>query len=601
MIAVNETGYLPYATKLAISDREGVFFVVDDNERKRLDTGVAVIEAGYDETAGHEVFRLDFSSVTDPGIYHIESEDGDRSVPFKIEPHVYRTLKNSLLKAFYFQRCGCGLPKKYAGPFEREACHTDNAAILKGWHDAGDYGRYASAGAVAAAHMLYAYELFPEAFAEPVNIPESGNGIPDILNECRYELEFLSCMQDEDGGVHHKVTSEVFCGFIMPEEDKSSQVLFPVSSLATADFAALMCIASRVYERYDPAFARDCIHEAYLAGQWLMEHPENTDFHNPPGCNTGEYTDTCDLDERMWAFAELLRTDHEIKQEGDRSMMAAASHRESRQDRYLAQLMLAFDLYEKDHPHSDGRSVDDGFGWQDVSALAAVSVIFDPLNMAGDELRDRMIRMLKTRAESLAVMQEEGYPLSMLKQDFVWGSSMVVSNRANVLILTSLALKRRIELSRAGAEVPDTQNIKVIELTYNDSANGGWRLIDDEISEMELDIEVYEEAALNELHYLLGMNAMDMSYVTGFGEHTPKDPHNRVSMADRVTRPVPGEVTGGPCSLLADDEIRKNADESTPAQRCYVDHHMSYSTNEIAIYWNSSMLFTAAFFDGYYT
>ena len=633
MIAVNETGFLPNAVKLAISDKDGSFYIIDDNERKRLDIGVAVIESGFDETAGSDIYKLDFSGVSEPGIYHIESEDGEKSAVFKVEPHVYKTLKNSLLKFFYFQRCGCELPKKYAGPFERGACHLEAVRMLeepchkpeersnneenkdqytegeqdkaddsrvfikKGWHDAGDFGRYSSAGAVAVAHMLYAYELFPEAFKELVNIPESGNGIPDILNECRYELEFLSEMQDEDGGVHHKVTSEVFCDFIMPEDDKSEQILFPVTSMATADFAAVMCVASRVYEEYDPAFARDCMHQAYLAGKWLIGHPENTDFHNPAGCNTGEYTDTCDLDERMWAFAELLRTDYEAKNEGDRSMMAAASQRETRQDRYLAQLYLAFDLYEKEHPHSDGRSADDGFGWQDVSSLAALAVIFDPMNRAGTELRDRMTDMLKERADAFVAMQEEGCPLAMEKQDFVWGSNMVVSNRADVLILTSLALRHRIELANKGIEASDTLNIKVIELSYHDKSEEDIGLTEDEISAMELDIEVYEEAALNQIHYILGMNAMDTSYVTGFGERAFKNPHNRVTFADNVTRPVPGEVSGGPCTLLADDEIKKTANENTPAQKCYVDHYMSYSTNEVTIYWNSSMLFATAYFD----
>ena len=580
MISVNETGFLPYAVKLAVSDKDGSFYIVDDNEGKRLDTGVVAIPAGYDETAGHDVYRLDFSGVSDPGIYHIESEEGESSAAFKVEPHVYKTLKNSLLKAFYFRRCGAHLPRRHAGPFERGICHIEKSRFLgseeacllhKGWHDAGDYGRYVSAGAVAAAHMLYAYELFPEAFREAVNIPESENEIPDILNECRYELEFLSEMQDEDGGVHHKVTPFVFSEFIMPEDETCEQFIFPVTSMATADFAAVMCIASRVYAEYDPAFARDCMHQAYMAGQWLAEHPENTDFHNPEGCNTGEYKDSSDKDERMWAYAELIRCDHEAGNKNDRSIMAASARRESRHDRYLKLFREAFAEYVKDHPHSDNRSVDDGFGWQDVSAFAAAAVIFDPMNYAGKELREQMTGILKERADEFVNMQEEGYPLSMMKQDFVWGSNMVVSNRAGVMLLAGLALRQKID--------------QKLELT------------EEEISALKLDIEVYEEAALNQIHYILGMNAMDRSYVTGFGDHAVKNPHNRVTVADRIARPIPGEVSGGPCILLADATIKNCADENTPPQKCYIDDHMSYSTNEVSIYWNSSLLFAVAYFD----
>ncbi|MBO5550810.1 MAG: glycoside hydrolase family 9 protein, partial [Lachnospiraceae bacterium] len=579
-----------------------------DNEGKRLDIGVASVHVGYDETAGHDVYRLDFSGVSGPGIYHIESEEGERSATFKVEPHVYKTLKNSLLKAFYFRRCGCELPRRYAGPFERGICHTGTfrffgtdevCSLHKGWHDAGDFGRYSSAGAVALAHMLYAYELFPEAFCEEVNIPESGNGIPDILNECRYELEFLCDMQDEDGGVHHKATPMVFCGYVMPEEETGDQFVFPVTSMSTADFAAVMCIASRVYEKNDPAFARDCMHRAYMAGQWLIAHPDNTDFHNPEGCITGEYTDESDTDERMWAYAELMRTDYEAGNKNDRSMLAAAAQRESRQDKYARHFIEALDKYTENHPHTDGRSTDDGFGWQDVSALAAVAVIFDPLNNAGEELRERMTDMLKERADAFVEMQEEGYPLSMLRQDFIWGSNMVVSNRADILILAGLALQHKLDLAERGIRVDTVHNIKAVQLSYHEKKDGkeAGALSEQEKNAIQLDMEVYEEAALNQIHYILGMNAMNISYVTGFGDHAFKNPHNRVTVADKVGSPIPGEVSGGPCTLLADEEIEQYVDKDTPPQKCYADHHMSYSTNEVAVYWNSSLLFSVAYFD----
>ena len=568
MIVVNETGYLPDSEKIAVSDENGEFCIVDDNERKKLDTPIAVTDAGYDETAGHRVYRLDFSDLKDIGIYHIESDKGEASASFKVEPGVYKTLKNALQKFFYFQRCGMTLEERYAGPFKRDICHQglshivgseEKISIPKGWHDAGDYGRYVSAGAVAVAHLLYAYELFPGAFDDNINIPESGNGVPDILNECRYELEFLSSMQDEDGGVHHKATSWTFCGFVMPKDDDKEMFVFPVTSLSTADFAAVMCIASRVYEPYDPDFARSCMHQAYLAGQWLMEHPDNTDFHDPEGCNTGEYTDPCDSDERMWAYAELMRTDYDIRQDMDRSMRTAGSKRESRQEGYRQEFVSALTAYEDSHPRYDGRSVDDGFGWNDVSSFAAIAVIFDPDKRSGEELHDRMTAMLISRADEFAAMQEGGYPISMKKEDFIWGSNMVMSNRADILITAALVLRQSM-----GAD---------------DRA------------------KAYEKAALNQIHYILGMNAMDISYVTGFGDNAFKDPHNRVTISDDIERPIPGELSGGPCILFADEKIKKHIKPGTPPQRCYLDHHLSYSSNEITIYWNSSLLFATAYFD----
>ena len=91
---------------------------------------------------------------------------------------------------------------------------------LGGWHDAGDFGKYTVPTAVTLADLLMAYEFFPTVFEESINIPESGNGVPDILNESRFALDWLLKMQDlKTGGVHHKVSTKSFPGFIMPEKD----------------------------------------------------------------------------------------------------------------------------------------------------------------------------------------------------------------------------------------------------------------------------------------------------------------------------------------------------------------------------------------------
>ncbi len=561
MIVVDETGFLPFAGKIAVSDKAGRFCIFDDNEGIRTEVPVNVRDAGYDETSGGAVYILDFSTLSDPGIYHVESEEGDRSVSFAVQPDAYKTLKNALLKFFYFQRCGFELEEKYAGPYARKACHPgivriyrsdDTIDVHKGWHDAGDYGRYVSAGAVAAAHLLYAYELFPKAFEDGVNIPESGNGLPDVLNECRYELEFIKDMQSSDGGVHHKATSEVFCGYIMPHEDDKDMLAFPVTSLSTADFAACLCIASRVYEKYDPAFAKECLSKAHRAGGWLLSQEDNTDFHNPPGVITGEYTDTSDRDERMWAYAELLKTDLSVDEK----------------HAYAKKLREMLDSYKESHPHADGRSVDDGFGWQDVSSLAILSVLSDTKGIFDRALRDEMEGMLYERADAFADMQKTGWPVSMKREDFVWGSNMIVSNRAAILAIAAMNLAGRIG---GGGSVPgDPDKIKTR-------------------------IASYEEAYANQIHYILGMNAMDVSYVTGFGEHAVGDPHNRVTVADGIEKAIPGELTGGPCTLFADEEIAKRLDHDTSPQKCYLDDHRSYSTNEIAVYWNSTLLFSVAY------
>ena len=301
------------------------------------------------------------------------SGKGETSPVFSIDSKVYASLQKDLLKALYFQRCGCALTKEYAGAYTHEACHTSPAILYEdyathtenpqtfdmtgGWHDAGDFGRYTTPGAVAVGHLLYAYELFPESFRNSLNIPESGNGMPDVLNECLYELRWLMKMQFPDGSVSRKLTAYCHADFIMPEEDHDPFLIYPVSSMAAADFAAVMALASRVYAPFLPDFAKEALEKAKKSFDWLLENPY-IGFHNPEGSNTGEYDDDCDMDERMWAAAELLRSDHD----------SIPAYREELQ-KYV---------------DSDINKTD--FGWTDVSGFALLSVLTDPAHTAGDKI-----------------------------------------------------------------------------------------------------------------------------------------------------------------------------------------------------------------------
>lgn len=607
-ITADEVGYLPYAPKKAVSDGMSVFKVIDVLKSAPVSCDVQVKEYGMDDNSGETVWQIDFSDLQEPGSYCIEAQDGSRSAVFKIEPHVYRTMKNAMLKAFYFQRCGMDLEPSCASVFAHPACHLQSAHLYEdpsvtmeirgGWHDAGDFGRYTTAAAVAVAHLLYAYERFPEAFTESVNLPESGNGIPDLLNECYYELDFLMQLQAADGGVYHKITTERHADFMMPQEDHAELIVYPVSSMATADFAAVMSLASRVYADYDPVFARDAMHCAADAGQWLAKHPDFVNFHNPDGCNTGEYGDDCDLDERLWAFSELLRTDYEIRNENDHSMMAGMPQKMSRQKLYQLEVSELLDqCLARDLTDEKEGKLSDGFGWSDVSSLAALALLFDERMTAGAPLLKKMAQNLYAKADRLLKLQEEnGYLLAMKPQDFIWGSNMVVTNRADLLITAALFEQRQLDMDDAGVSLDETALIKVIEYSIV-NAKQPVRMSKEERKERLQKKKAYETAALEQLHYLTGRNAMDISYVTGIGEHAFSHPHNRPSSCDGIERAIPGQVSGGPCCPPLDDAGRQLVPEGSAPMKCYADDERCYSLNEITIYWNSSALFMTAFFD----
>ncbi len=423
-IYTNQVGYFKDARKIAAVTEGCEFEVINAGSGKVAFSGRSS-DAVYDEAAGEKVYRIDFSDLREDGKYYIQSGDKARSHTFEISDKPYRQLHIDLLKVFYYQRCGCALESKYAGKYTHAACHTDRAIFLEdymnkteapesfdmtgGWHDAGDFGRYSTAASVALAHLLYAYELFPESFGDSLNIPESGNDMPDVLNECMYELSWLVKMQAEDGGVYHKLTAFCHAPFIMPEEDKDTFLIFPVSSMAVADFAAVMALASRVYRKYRPEFAEDALKRAKKSWEWLTKNGY-VGFKNPQGSNTGEYDDVCDADERFWAACELMRTD------------TANS----------AEYAEAAKLYA-------GKVSKLDFGWTDVSALGSMAIMTDRSGACPEELRKEVSAVVLEAADSLMKIQNcSGYPVAMKPEDYVWGSNMVVCNRGMLFILAAL-------------------------------------------------------------------------------------------------------------------------------------------------------------------
>lgn len=539
-VLCNQVGYLPLGRKTAVLT-SGKHFRVMKAEPGQ-DDGQVVMEgdardASVDAASGDHVHVADFSRITQEGTYYVQNESGERSHCFRIGQDVYRAIQKDMTKALYYQRCGCGLQEEYAGVYKHPVCHAHKAVLWTdhsverevsgGWHDAGDYGRYISPAAVAVGHLLYAYLLFPDSFKDSLNIPESGNGVPDVLNECRYELEWMLKMQDEEGGAYHKLTSERHADFIMPEEDHAQFYLFPVSSMATADYAASMALASRVYRAYDGDFADRLQEAAVRAYGWLEQYPEYVGFKNPESCNTGEYDDVCDLDERLWAAAELLVTTGEQKYQ-------------EQMDRLLKENLTKTD-----------------FGWTDVSGFAALAILTDESHRASAESMADLRDAVLAEADRLVVVAEQsGYGVAMEPEDYVWGSNMVVLNRGMLLVLAALLMEQEDRKS------------------------------------------AYEQTALAQLDYLLGMNAVDYSYVTGYGERAYRNPHNRPTECDGIELPMPGWVSGGPFKTPCDEVGREQIPEGTPPMKCYLDHAACYSLNEITIYWNTPAVFVTAYFNG---
>ncbi len=412
-INLNQIGYLPNASKVAVLNGDAIgtkASVID------VSTGSAVYEGDvaaseFNNGTGRDEARFDFSSVTAPGTYKVVAGD-EESFEFVIADNVYDDAFKATLRMFYLQRCGVELTDDLAGDFAHPGCHAEEATVYGtdtkidvsgGWHDAGDYGRYVVSGAKAAADLMLAYSLYPSAFDDALNIPESGNGIPDVLDEVRFELEWLLKMQNEEGGVYHKVTCANFPGFVMPEEETEELIVTPVSTTATGDFAAVMAMAANIYSGIDNDFGAKCLEAAVKAYEYLDSHPNIEGTSNPDGIVTGEYPDSGDADERAWAYAELFKATGDAKYD----------------DAFCALI-------------GSGIPCASDLGWQGVGAYAGYAYLSS--TVAKGKFYDAVLAsFMSGLADVEAATAGDAYNSSLT--EYPWGSNMSIANNGMYVIL----------------------------------------------------------------------------------------------------------------------------------------------------------------------
>ncbi len=500
-----------------------------------------------DPDSGDRIQTANFTALSRPGAYYLDVPSIGRSWDFSIGPDIYRRAWYLAMRSYYGQRCGTAvdLGPEFPG-FKHDACHLEAAFHATsgrdsskpgpippsgGWHDAGDYGRYIVNSGITTGTLLWTWELFGARLrSTTLNLPESGNGTPDLLNEIRWNLTWMLSLQDEDGGVWHKQTSEQFCAFVMPEKDRLVSYVIGSgtepfkTSCATADFAAVMAIAARVYKPFDPAFAARSLRAAEKAWTWLDRFP-NVAFRNPTGIGTGAYGDSNCTDERLWAAAELARTTH------------AAPY----QTYFLEHYTALLNSLRPAQPQS----------WANVANLALWTYALartDPAD-ANDPAAVAIIRRDSLAAADQIVARSAANPyrISLTTRDYIWGSNAVAANYGVQLLVAN---------------------------TFQPKP-------------------AYVETALDNLHYLLGRNTFSLSFVTQLGDNPFRHPHHRPSGADTNPEPWPGLLSGGPNRGRQDPIMSKLAPDLPPA-RMFLDDQGAYSANEVAINWNAPLVFLLA-------
>jgi endoglucanase len=321
-IRLNQLGYTPTSVKKAvIVNSSALEFNILDIEGNITFTGKTE-DKGLWELSKETVRIADFSTFTTPGKYRLYSKDPGVSYLFEISTDLYSEVFNASIKAFYLQRASTVLDEKYAGKYAHPMAHPDDKCFFhpssgkskgtlsspKGWYDAGDYNKYIVNAGVTVSTLLTFYENYPSASADnTLNIPESGNGLPDLLDEVKYELDWAETMQDADGGVFFKLTSKSFCGFVKPQDDISERFVVGKSTTSALNFAALFAQAGRVARKFDAKLAENYISKAKLAWNWAVKNPA-VEFRNPDDVSTGGYGSNDFRGDFFWAAAELFVT-----------------------------------------------------------------------------------------------------------------------------------------------------------------------------------------------------------------------------------------------------------------------------------------------------
>ena len=538
-IKLNQIGFLPAAGKVAVVpnvDAAG-FAIVKAGSDTVVLTGT-LGPAAFSATSGDTVRLASFSELAAPGRYQLRVAGLPDSPPFTVSADAYQALNAAAIKAYYFNRAGTALAEKNAGVYARAAGHPDTRVLVhesaasaarpagtvlaspKGWYDAGDYNKYVVNSGISTYTLLAAYEDFPAFFKQQhLNIPESGNGIPDLLNEALWNLEWMLTMQDpNDGGVYHKLTDKVFDKMVMPDQAVQQRYVVQKTTAAALDFAAVMATASRVLAPYDKqlhGMPARMLAASKAAWKWAQAHPQEY-YRQPADIHTGEYGDRDVSDEFAWAAAELY-----ISTGSD-------------------------DYYKALRAPSLQATVPT---WSDVRGLAWMSLARHrkQLSAAADQA------LIASRIDGLSASlakgwKESAYGIAMQTGDYVWGSSAVALNQS-MMLLQGYRLNGKRE---------------------------------------------YLLAAQSGLDYVLGRNAVDTSFVTGYGARPALHPHHRPSEADGIAAPVPGFLVGGPQPGQQDKKDCGQPYPSPLPAKSYLDHVCSYASNEVAINWNAPLVYVSA-------
>lgn len=588
-VRANQVGYLTHALKratIANNEKTPQAWSLFDSNGKVVAQGQTTV-FGKNEASGEFIHIADFSSVTTPTDGLVLDVAGKKSHPFAIGNGVYHKLKFDALSFFYQQRSGIDIAAQYVQrpDLARPAGHKPEKVscfdkiddkgnkwpgcdfsldVTGGWYDAGDQGKYVVNGGLATWTLLNLYERSQlvktgdkDAFSDgKAKIPENANGKNDLLDEARWQMDFMLAMQvpegkqvsvpvgnqlsrinklelsriDASGMVFHKVADEKWTGLpTPPHKDPQARYLSYPTTAATLNLAGTSAQCARVWKTQDPEYAKRCLTAAERAWKAATKNPEVYAYDNFTG--SGPYEDYDLKDEFYWAAAELFTTtgaaEYEKAIKASPYYLASAS----------GDISGAGDLF-----------------WADMHLAGTITLASIPNKLAPADVSRARANLIATAQGYAKQADQEGYIIPFKAKEYSWGSNSAILNRGLVL-----------------AQAYDfTGERKYLQLLADS------------------------------MDYLLGRNPLDQSYISGYGFRPLRNPHHRFwSHQNDANSPLvpPGVIAGGPNSINFTDPVAIRLKGKCVQQTCWTDDIGAWTMNEVAVNWNAPLVWVTSMLD----
>lgn len=578
-IVVDQFGYRPADRKVAVIrdprqgyDRAAAFTPGPSYEVRRTSDGAVVFTAApalwnrgaIEPLSGDRGWWFDFSSVTAPGSYFVyDAGRKVRSAVFNIDQLVYRNALRAALRMYFYQRSGIAKRRPHA-----DACWIDDAAyaaadqdtqahditdpnnrsryrdLSGGWFDAGDTNKYVTYASQPVHQLLTAYQENPEAFGDDFNIPESGNGVPDVLDEVRWETSWLEKMQFPDGSAALKVGEIVYAAAAPPSSDHNTRYYIPSCTSSTIAAAGMFAHAAHVFSAIPALKSQSGELARRAVAAW-------NNFQSAPArqtrCDTGiVHAGNADLSEADQGAAAVVAAIYLFAVSGD-----------SAYDQYIHA------HYRELQPYHD-------FGWSRYKPEQGEALLFyttlpksDP-NLRSAILKDKLADVRAGNDVYGRRDEADLYRAFLHAGQYHWGSNNPRAAYGNT-------------------------NVDVV--TYDiDAAHAA----------------DYSARALDTLHYFHGVNPFAMVYLTNMYAYGVTRSVNEIyhswfaagtRWSDAQTSecgPAPGYVPGGPNAQAAKDGVPATLQPPVgqPPQKSYrdwnkADPEKSWTVTEPGIYYQS--------------